>query len=191
MPARCPRAMIDDDPTDEELIGRARRGEEPAFGLLMRRHSGSIRRLVAHYFRNRSVVDDMAQETFVKAYYGLNSFHNDSPFVYWLRKIAVRLCLDEMRRRKPETVDREDSIDAITENSASGNSERRIEARLLLDKVLSGLSPLDRMIVVLLYGEGYDSKEISGLTGLSLANVKVRAFRIRRRLRMLYAGDSI
>ncbi len=179
------------DPPDEDLIDSARKGDESAFESLMRRYSDPVRRLIARYFRNRSMVDDMAQEAFVRAYFRLSSFRNDSPFVYWLKKIAVRLCLDEMRRRKTRGAVREDSVDSITDGSVAEDPEKRIEAILLLDKVLEALSDLDRMIVVLLYGEGYSTKEIAGLTGLSVANVKVRAFRIRRRLKELHTGDAI
>ena len=180
--------MADFDRPDEELIDGARSGDQVAFELLMRRHSEAIRRLIARYFRNRSMVDDLAQETFVKAYFGLNSFRRDSPFVYWLKRIAVRLCLDEMRRRKTQEVEQIDDAAPLTDGLVDKDSERRLAARLLLNKMLAALRPLDRMIVVLLYGEGYNVVEIADLTGLSRANVKVRAFRIRRRLRMFYAG---
>ncbi len=181
--------MADLDRPDEELIDGARGGDEMAFESLMRRHSETIRRLIARFFRNRSMVDDLAQETFAKAYFGLNSFRNESPFVYWLKRIAVRLCLDEVRRRKAQPVGYEDDLVSVTDGALSEDSEKRLEARLVLDKMLAALGPLDRMIVVLLYGEGYDAGEIAGLTGLSRTNVKVRAFRIRRRLKALYAGE--
>jgi len=85
---------------DEELIESARRGDDLAFERLMRLHSDSIRRLRTRFFRDQSTVDGLAPETFVKVYFGLVSFRNESPFVYRLKRIAVRLCLDEMRNRK-------------------------------------------------------------------------------------------
>lgn len=175
---------------DEELIESARQGDEPAFERLMRRHSESIRSLIARFFRNRSMVDDLAQETFVKAYFGLGSFRNESPFLYWLKQIAVRLCLDEVRSRKAHGAEQQDEIESIA-NSPGHDPKGQLEARLTLNKMLASLKPVDRMIVVLLYGEGYNAAEIAGLTGLSQANVKVRAFRLRRRLRTLYAGGVV
>jgi RNA polymerase sigma-70 factor, ECF subfamily len=168
---------------DEDLIDRARGGDEPAFELLMRRHSAAVRNLIAHYFRDRSVVDELAQETFVKAWFGLRTFRGAAPVVIWLKRIAVRLCLDEMRRRASRPIAWGQDEPAAAARDDSGTS--RSDARLLLDKVLKPLAPMDRMILLLLYGEGYDVKEVSHLTGLSQPNVKVRAFRIRRRLRML------
>jgi RNA polymerase sigma-70 factor, ECF subfamily len=181
--------MVDRDRADQELVNSARGGDDPAFEQLMRRHSDAIRRLIARYFRNRAMVDDLAQETFAKAYFALNSFRNESPFLYWLKRIAVRLCLDEMQNQKKQGAKRTEDIDSIADGPVVEDSGNRIEAQLLLDKMLGTLTPLDRMIILLLYGEGYDAKEVAGLTGLSRANVKVRAFRSRRRLKLLYAGD--
>ena len=179
--------MMDTERPEADLIEGTRRGDERAFELLMRRHSQAIRRLIARYFRNHMLVDDLAQETFVRAYFGLSRYRGDAPFVFWLKQIAVRLCLDEMRRRKAgSSLKQADTeVDKDVPAPADGGT-RQIEARLLLEKMLAGLNPVDRMILILLDGEGYDAREISRLTGLSRANVKVRAFRIRRRLRALY-----
>ena len=189
IPDRDPSIMAESD-NDEELIESARQGDDLAFERLMRRHSNSIRNLIASFFRNRSMVDDLAQETFVKAYFGLSSFRNESPFLYWLKQIAAHLCLDEVRNRRTHGMEQQDGIESIA-NSSEHDPKDRLEARLTLDKMLASLKPVDRMIVVLLYGEGYNVAEIAGLTGLSRANVKVRAFRIRHRLRTLYAGGVV
>jgi RNA polymerase sigma-70 factor, ECF subfamily len=189
MPARDPRAMVESNRADEALVDCTRAGDDEAFEQLMRRHSDAIRRLIARYFPNRAMVDDLAQETFVKAYFALSSFRNESPFVYWLKRIAVRLCLDEMRNRKTQEVNRTDDIGLIPDDSVLADSGNRLEAQLMLDKMLERLAPLDRMIIILLYGEGCNTKEVAGLTGLSRANVKVRAFRSRRLMKFLYAGD--
>ncbi len=180
--------MVDLVRSERELIDDVRRGDEQAFDLLMRRHSDAVRSLIAHYFRNRSMVDDLAQETFVKAYFSLGGFRADCPFVFWLKKIAVRLCIDEMRRLR--TVPDPQVEDGERPDLSLGVeiTETRIEARLLLEQMLARLTPEERMILLLLDGEGYDVKEVALLTGLSRTNVKVQAFRIRRRLRALYSG---
>lgn len=180
--------MTDSDCPDDELVERTRGGDDQAFELLMRRHAEPIRRLIARYCRNRSMVDDLAQETFVKAYFRLGSFRNESPFIYWLKQVAIRLCIDEMRRRKVRGGE-EETIDSVAERMSGPDQRERAESRMALNKVLGPLSPVDRMVLVLLYGEGYGVGEVAGLTGLSGANVKVRAFRLRRRLRALYGGE--
>lgn len=133
------------------------------------------------------MVDDLAQETFVRAYFRLDSFRHESPFIYWLKQVAIRLCIDDMRRRKGRGV--EEAIEDSEERMAGPDQRKRIESRMALEKMLEQISPVDRMVLVLLYGEGYGVGEVAGLTGLSQANVKVRAFRLRRRLRVLYGGE--
>ena len=124
----------------------------------------------------------------------MNTYRGDSPFVFWLRKIAVRVCLDQYRYDKARgNILRESSLpkdDYLQRAEAAPNigSGKQIEARLLLKEIMSKLHPSDRMILVLLYGEGLEIKEISKLTGLSRANVKIRAYRLRQRLNKQYAG---
>jgi RNA polymerase sigma-70 factor (ECF subfamily) len=160
----------------------------------MRRHSEAVRNLVARFCTDRSMVDDLAQETFVKAFFKLKSFRGDSPFIFWLKKIAVRVCLDHYRYDKTrrnisqKSSLQEDDYFQKAEATPNMGSGQQIEARVLLEEILSKLQPVDRMILVLLYGEGYELNEISKLTGLSRPNVKIRAYRIRQRLNKKYAG---
>jgi RNA polymerase sigma-70 factor (ECF subfamily) len=185
---------ISPDRSDEDLVKDAQNGSDQAFELLMQRHSGNVRSLIARFCSGFSMVDDLAQETFVKAFFKMNTYRGDSPFVFWLRKIAVRVCLDQYRYDKARgNILRESSLpkyDYLQRAEAAPNmgSERQIEARLLLKEIMSKLPPSDRMILVLLYGEGLEIKEISKLTGLSRANVKIRAYRLRQRLNKQYAG---
>ncbi len=76
----------------------------------------------------------------------------------------------------------------IAGNLGDPNPENQIEARLFLSKIMKSLAPQDRAILVLHYGEGYSGEEIAKITGLSKTNIKVRAFRIRRKLKAIYDG---
>jgi RNA polymerase sigma-70 factor, ECF subfamily len=140
---------------------------------------GPVRGLIARFFRNRAQVDDLAQETFAKAFFGLKSFRKDCPLEVWLKRIALRQCLDQIRKRKNEMVPFDEDSYEVAENSVGLDPENQIKARLLLSKIMKLLAPQDRVILVLQYGEGYSGEEISEITGLSKTNVKVQAFRIR------------
>ena len=182
------------DRSDEDLVKDTQSGSDQAFELLMRRYSGTVRNLAARFCSDHSMVDDLAQEAFVKAFFKMKSFRGDSPFVFWLKKIAVRVCLDHYRYNKARrNISRKSSLpdDSCLEKAESSpnmGSGQQIEARLFLEEIMSKLQPPDRMVLVLLYGEGYDLKEISKLTGLSRANIKIRAYRIRQKLHKQYAG---
>jgi RNA polymerase sigma-70 factor (ECF subfamily) len=173
---------------DAELVDRTCAGDSSAFEILMRRHSGPVRRLIAGFFRNRALVDDLAQETFVKAFFGLKSFRKDCALAIWLKRIALRQCLDQLRKRKNEVVSFDKDSYEIAESSGDINPENQIKARLLLGKIMKSLAPQDRAILVLHYGEGYSGEEIAEITGLSKTNVKVRAFRIRQKLKAIFDG---
>jgi RNA polymerase sigma-70 factor (ECF subfamily) len=188
--------MADQQPRDEVLIENALAGNETAFENLMIRHTHAVRVLIARYFRNRWQVDDLAQETFVRAFFALRDYRREAPFVFWLKQIAVRLCLDEVRNRRTGKLAFE-SMNSAEEKEINGallstkeELESRLQARLLVEKILAMLNPLDRMILVLMDAEGYDTNEVARLTRLTRANVKIRAFRLRRRLRaMLQQGE--
>lgn len=184
------------EPSDEILVQQALAGDATAFEWLMRRHVGAVRCLVARYFRRRDQVDALAQETFVKAYFSLGTFRRESPIVFWLKRIAVRVCLDEARRlasqrRVLEAMPEED-LDTTDEPAVAGDTQSRLEARILVSELLRELNPTDRMILLLMEAEGYDVSETAQLTGLSVPNIKVRAFRIRRRLKklLMVSGSS-
>jgi len=182
------------DRSDEDLVKDTQGGSDHAFELLMQRYSGTVRNLVARFCHDRSMVDDLAQEAFVKAFFKMKTFRGDSPFAFWLKKIAVRVCLDHYRYNKARLNISQKSVlpdDYRFENAEAApgmGSGQQIEARILLEEIISRLRPPDRMILVLLYGEGYDLREISKLTGMSRANIKIRAYRIRQKLHKQYAG---
>jgi len=123
----------------------------------------------------------------------LRQYRGAAPFIFWIKQIAVRLCIDEMRRRKSqrEVVESLGRATRMKESSTGAGAEDRMNARLLVNELLATLHPLDRMILVLLDGEGHSVAEVAQLTGLTRANVKVRAFRIRRHLRNFHTPEVV
>jgi RNA polymerase sigma factor (sigma-70 family) len=86
--------------TDRELVDRARQGDVDAFGQLVRRHQQRIMRLALHMLRSRSEAEDVAQETFIRAYQALARFDGRSEPYTWLYRIAVNLSLNTIRVSK-------------------------------------------------------------------------------------------
>lgn len=175
-------------PEDRDLIEKACAGDDSAFEALMRRYSGQVRSFIARFFRNRAMVDDLAQETFAKAYFGLKSFRKEAALETWLKRIALRQCLDQIRNRKIETVSFDEDARESADIPGPFDPENQIKARLLLGHIMQSLAPLDRIILTLQYGDGCSGEEIAEITGLSKTNVKVRAFRLRQKLKALRDG---
>jgi RNA polymerase sigma-70 factor (ECF subfamily) len=135
----------------------------------------------------------MAQEVFLKAYTELSSYEGRGSFEGWLSRIATNTCLNELRSRKrhPESLvsDLTEDENSWLENLPAAVSvespERNVIIADLTEKVLSKLSPDDRVVLTLMDGEDLSVKEVAELTGWSQANIKVKAFRARRRMRKL------
>ena len=184
-----------DVPRDSEIIRRILQGDVNAFGLLLNRYKGHALRVIKKRVP-ASEVEDIAQEVFIKAYQSLSGFDPESHFRKWLSTIAVRTCYDYWRkayrtRESPMSAlseRHEEWLESVisSESSTSANGKAQQEdAKEVLAWALERLSPEDRMVVEMVYLEGMTGREAAELLGWSTANVKVRAFRARGKLRKL------
>jgi RNA polymerase sigma-70 factor (ECF subfamily) len=191
-PATIEPATIEID--DDEIVKRCVAGDRDAFEYLVRRHSSRVFNIIASFFRRRDVVEDIAQEVFVKSYVSLSSYTLGRSFEAWLARITVNSCYDHLRaeRRRgeqffPQDPDREgDWLDLQMLETAIGrhaSDERQREAADISDRLLSKLAPEDRIVLILMDRDGFSVKDISEMTGWGPSKVKVRAFRARRSLR--------
>lgn len=181
--------------SDADLVADVVNGDAAAFEYLFERHRQRVAAIAGRFFHQAPQVEEIVQETFTKAYFGLSDFSQfkvDS-FVQWLARIAFNNCYDELRRqsRSGERLLREfdnaerrelraftSGVDATTLESAAINRD-------LAHKLLSRLSPEDRLVLVLLEVEGLSVAEIARLLDWSSPKVKIRAFRARTDLRRL------
>ena len=105
---------------DQELVERVQRGDKQAFDVLVRKYQHKILKLISRYVRDESEVQDVAQETFVKAYRALGQFRGESAFYTWLYRIAINTAknyLVAQGRRPPDT-----DIDANEAEQFEGQS---------------------------------------------------------------------
>ncbi len=178
-------------PTDERLVRSALDGDDEAFAELVRRHKGGVLRIAARFARNAADLEDLGQETFLRAYRDLRSFRGDAPFGHWLSRIAVRTSYDGLRKRRAG--ERDVSLELLpvpVPEPAPAADLTPEQARLVLDQALARLPPEDRLVITLLELEDRPVREIAELTGWSESRVKVRAFRARAALRRIIGGDD-
>ncbi|MGH9751839.1 MAG: RNA polymerase sigma factor [Blastocatellia bacterium] len=191
MSAEAPTEM-----TDDELVAAARAGDEFAFGRLFERHRRLVSKLGYRFFSRREQVEEIIQESFIKAYFALDDYQGggEKSFVSWLARIAVRTSYDELRRvrRRGESnigdLSEEEAAylhERLRSSGASGNVEGAAISRDLANKLLSQLRPDDRLVLALLKLEELSVAEISNLTGWTAAKVKMRSHRAQRWLRRL------
>ncbi|MBU1249266.1 MAG: sigma-70 family RNA polymerase sigma factor [Proteobacteria bacterium] len=182
------------DTTDFETIGRVLDGNVDAYAVLVRRYQPEMFRIVSGHVPTGEVAA-VAHDAFVRAYGSLAGYRPTKPFVRWLTTITLRTCHDFWRSRYRN---REISVSELPEarrlhmlHSATGNESdpalvaEQNQERMLLNWALEQLSPLDRIVVTMTHLEELSSKETAELLDMSVTNVKVRAFRARKKLKAI------
>src|SRR5688500_6827711 len=160
----------------------------------MRRYSRRVFHYASKFFRQRSLVEEAAQEVFLKAFTELDSYEGRGSMEGWLTRITTNTCLNLLRssKRRPELIVSdltEDETAWLDHNMATAaterhkSSERSLVAADLAGRVLETLAPDDRLVLTLIDGEDASVKDVSELTGWSESKVKVEAYRARRRMR--------
>jgi RNA polymerase sigma-70 factor (ECF subfamily) len=175
-----------------DLARQAQEGDEFAFSEIVRRYSPRVFSVASRFFRQRSSVEEAAQEVFLKAFTQLKSFEGRGSMEGWLTRIATNTCLNMVRsaKRRPELSVADLTDDETTwleHQSAGSESQRSVEENLiaadLADRVLEVLPVEDQLALLMIDGEDASVKEVAKATGWSESKVKVRAFRARKKLR--------
>ena len=174
-----------------DLARQAQDGDESAFAEIVRRYSPRVFSVASRFFRQRSLVEEAAQEVFLKAFTQLGSFEGRGSIEGWLTRIATNTCLNMIRgaKRRPEftvsdlTDDEQQWLDHQAGDGERQSVENSLVATDLADRVLSVLSPEDQQALLMIDGEDASIKEVAEATGWSESKVKVRAFRARKKVR--------
>ena len=181
------------DSEDSGYIERIINGEKDAFSHIIKKYKMYVFKII-----NRHVpyaeAEEVAHEAFIRIYESLAQFRGPQGFRQWMAAIATRTCYDYWRRayRSKEvamgslTDEHREWLERAASEQVSGEDiARQAEAREVLEYALSRLSAEDRMVLELIYLEGLSVREAAGLLGWSMANVKIRAFRSRKKLHKL------
>ncbi len=176
---------------DRELVRRAQTGDREAFEELVRRNQHRVFAVAGGILRRREDVEDIAQQVFVKAYFSLKRFDQRAAFSTWLYKITVNECWDLLRKKKvrPLLYESDLSEEQAQQFGAADKLQSRaqdisdkLEAQQRVQRLLQGLDPRDRMMLILKEVEGFAIEEIAEILNLNANTVKVRLFRARRRI---------
>lgn len=172
----------------DPLVLLARAGDRRAFEMLVVQHQRRVARLVSRYVRNATDVEDLVQETFIRAWRGLDSFRGDSSFGTWLYRIATNLSLNHIKRTRPTvslSMDHEESPDGPPEPAEGEDPERMLMAREIgatVERALAELNEDYRRALLLYEMDGRQYKEIAALTNAPIGTVRARIFRAREHI---------
>lgn len=178
----------DETTTESELVTLAVQGDEAAFVELAKRYHHRVWASASKYSRSRAETEDLVQDLFLKIWKGLPSFKNKSPFEHWLMRVVIRGCYDHLRKhrkRRESEILTDDIVETFNHQSA-GHSITSREASEIIGLLLEKMDPKDRLLITLLDLEEKSVREASALTGWSESNVKVRAYRARKKMRALF-----
>jgi RNA polymerase sigma-70 factor (ECF subfamily) len=187
-----------DAPTLEmELVRRAQRGDLKAYDELIQRYQERIYATVYHMTSNHEDANDLAQDSFIKAYRALKSFKGGSSFYTWLYRIAVNKTINFLKQRKNRTHMSLNDLDINTENNPdlvaliSEKTPRRDaglkELQEKLNAALLKLSEPHRLVVVLHDVQGQSHEEIADIMDCNIGTVRSRLFYARQQLQSLLA----
>lgn len=186
--------------TEQELVARARRGDEQAFAQLVRDNETRIYNLALRMTGDPEDAMDAAQEAFLNAWKGLKFFKGDSAFSTWLYRLASNACIDHLRRKKR----RQDISAPLPAGEEDGpppdvpderyRPDRELERREMRRAVADGLARLSdehRQVLVMREINGLSYQEIAQTLDLEVGTVKSRIARGRLALRkiLLEAGN--
>ena len=189
------------EPSESELIVRAKAGDAEAFSMLARAYERRIFLLALHHARDRSDAEDLSQEVWLKAFRALKSFRGESSFYTWLRQITINTFLNHRRSSAPThgaRVVELDAWEASRRDAAAQSSstpqllmrprglEETLEQQFLVSRVMDALGDLtaqQRLIFLLKHQEGMTYEEISESLGCSTGTTKKALFRAVLKLR--------
>ena len=182
--------------TDRELVDRARQGDVESFAQLVRRHQPRIMRLALHMLRSRSEAEDVAQETFIRAYQALGRFDGRSEPYTWLYRIGVNLSLNTIRSRKTarnagdSTDPRLEALMVESRPEAANPSQTaaaRQEYKVLCDGI-DALSDTLRTTLILVCVDGLSHEDAAAVLGAPEGTIAWRVHEARRKLREFMAA---
>jgi RNA polymerase sigma-70 factor, ECF subfamily len=184
---------------DADVVALACQGQERAFRALVKRYQRPVFSLIVRMVHDTTLAEDLAQETFVKAFRALGTYDRRYRFSNWLFKIANNLTIDQLRKRQIPTL----SIDRGAAGDAEGaygretplsqvipdsgetpeNHVENLELGGQLEHAIGQLRPEYRSAVLLRHVEGYAYEEIADIMGVPIGTVKTYLHRGRSELR--------
>ena len=192
---------MSDNELDQALVRRVQAGEKGAFDLLVRKYQHKLTSVISRYVGDWSECQDVAQESFVRAYRAIGNFRGDSAFYTWLYKIAINTAknwlVSQGRRPPTEDVQVEDAehLDAAVRLKDGSTPERELlrqEIERTVTRAVDALPDELRQAITLREVDGLSYEEIAETMNCPIGTVRSRIFRAREaidsRLRQVFDG---
>jgi RNA polymerase sigma-70 factor (ECF subfamily) len=168
-------------------IEAVKKGNVQAFSFLVEKYQKMVYTLALKLMKKPEEAEEMAQDTFIKAFHKIDSYEGKSKFSTWLYSITYNACISELRKRKIE-------FKSLDDRQISDQDEQRMhdyyrenrkeDQEKYLALAMEKLPEDDQVLVTLYYYENQSMDEISVITGLTVSNIKVKIHRARKRMQV-------
>jgi RNA polymerase sigma-70 factor (ECF subfamily) len=174
-----------DNKADIIYIEQIIAGNSNAFSFIVDRHKNKAFNLAFRICGNREEAEEVAQDSFLKAYKSLGSFKMKSSFATWFYRIVYNTAISNVRLKRKGILSIEDFPADATDFIGGNTSEEEAESEYrnsLINFALQKISEEERGLVSLFYYDEMSTDEISDVTGISKSNIKVKLFRARQKM---------
>ena len=177
---------------DAELVQEVRDGNRQAFTELMRRYQQRVYWTARRIVGTHEDADDVAQETFVKAYLGLGDFRGDASFFTWLYKIAVNLSLNALRKKQVVTYLRESELISrfLARSEDPSEEVERKETQSRLDRAVAVLPEKQKAVFVLRFFDGLSYEEIADVMKTSVGGLKANYHHALKKIKQSMSDEA-
>lgn len=177
----------------KEIIRQVQNGQIDKYELIIEKYKKRVFSIVAKRIP-RQEWDIIAQDIFINSFRSIGKFDLNKPFENWLARIAMRNCCDYWRKNKKvnhqktviDSEKHEEWLEALGHAKSVEDFEKQVrqsETAEILDLVLKRLKPKDRMIIDLIYMEGWKLAEVAEVLQWNINKLKARAMRARNKMR--------
>ncbi len=179
--------------SDFEIIESIRKGNQSDFEILVNKYKNRAFSLLCNMLKNSMEAEEVLQDSFLKAYYGLKNFKYDAKFSTWFYRIVYNTALSRLSAKKRK----------IEKEMISMDNEYEIEDKLVIDsqenkdvsefisRIINKLPEQYATVITMFYIEGMSCEEISEITNRSVSNIKVLLYRSRNALRDIVLKNNL
>jgi RNA polymerase sigma-70 factor (ECF subfamily) len=181
------------DKTDEEIVSLVKEGNADIFSEIIFRYEEKLRRYARRFLFDRSDIDDLVQDVFIKTYINLNSFDQDKKFSPWIYRIAHNEYVNSLKKKLSSRVfslDFDEFLPQILANEKTDSMSEQMFDTAFLDKHLSSVDDKYREPLVLYFFEEMDYKEISQVLRIPVSTVGVRIKRGKDKLKKILLENN-
>jgi len=180
----CPGVAekVSAETSELELVRKSQKGDTEAFAELVRKYQQIVFNISYRFMRDTSLAEDMAQESFIKAFKHIKGFRGDCAFSTWLYRVTCSVCLTELNRRKKRA-----EVE-LQPNTPVGSVEIKVSEYEIAEKIrkcVTNLSDRYATVLTLYYLNGISYEEIAEIMDIPVGTLKTWMFRARKQLRKI------